>query len=225
VRRIALPGAIVQIAVATALGAGVATLWGWNLGAGIVFGLALSVASTVVLVKALESRGILESMNGRIAVGWLVVEDLVLVLMLVLLPPLSTVLGAGGPEVAAADVGDTIRLFAVTLGKVALFIGLMLVVGRRLFPWVLWQVARLGSRELFTLCVIVAAISLAYAAGALFGVSFALGAFFAGMVLRGSELSYRAAEESLPLRDAFAVLFFVSVGMLFDPGVLVRDPL
>jgi CPA2 family monovalent cation:H+ antiporter-2 len=222
VRKIALPGAIAQIAVATGLGAGVAALWGWNLGAGIVFGLALSVASTVVLIKALEARGVLETMNGRIAVGWLVVEDLVLVLMLVLLPPLATALGAGGPE---ASGGDTLRLLAVTLGKVALFIGLMLVVGRRLFPWVLWQVARLGSRELFTLCVIAAAVSLAYAAGVLFGVSFALGAFFAGMVLRGSDLSYRAAEESLPLRDAFSVLFFVAVGMIFDPTVLVRDPL
>ncbi|MBY0265488.1 MAG: Kef family K(+) transporter [Burkholderiales bacterium] len=222
VRKIALPGAVVQIAAATVMGAGVAHFWGWNLGAGIVFGLALSVASTVVLLKALEARGLVDSMNGRIAVGWLVVEDLVMVLALVLLPPLAGLLGGEG---ATPSGGELALTLGKTLGMVAVFIVLMLVVGKRVFPWVLWQVARTGSRELFTLCVIAAALGIAFGAAALFGVSFALGAFFAGMVLRESELSHRAAEESLPLRDAFAVLFFVSVGMLFDPMMLVEQPL
>jgi monovalent cation:H+ antiporter-2, CPA2 family len=220
VRRIALPGAILQIAVATALGMGVAHLWGWGWGAGLVFGLALSVASTVVLLRALEERGILDSINGRIAVGWLVVEDLVTVLMLVLLPALAGWLGGSG-----GDGKNLWATLAITLGQMAAFILFMLVVGRKLFPWFLWRVARTGSRELFTLCVIAAAVVIAYASSALFGVSFALGAFFAGMVLRESELSHRAAEESLPLRDAFSVLFFVSVGMLFDPNVLIEYPL
>jgi len=222
VRKIALPGAVVQIAVATAMGLALASGWGWNLAAGIVFGLSLSVASTVVLLKALESRGVLATPNGRIAVGWLVVEDLVMVLVLVLLPPLAGMAAGGNP---AADTSSLLLTLARTLGEVALFIGLMLVVGRRFFPWLLWQVARTGSRELFTLCVVAAALGIAYGSSALFGVSFALGAFFAGMVLRESALSYRAAEESLPLRDAFAVLFFVSVGMLFDPRVLLEQPL
>ncbi|RPJ48344.1 MAG: Kef family K(+) transporter [Betaproteobacteria bacterium] len=222
VRKIALPGAIAQIAVATALGMGVAHLWGWPLGAGIVFGLALSVASTVVLLKALESRGVMHSMNGRIAVGWLVVEDLVMVLALVLLPPLAGILGGSGDSVSGADL---LKTLAYTLGQVVVFVALMLFVGKRVFPWLLWQVARTASRELFTLCVIAAALGIAYGAAALFGVSFALGAFFAGMVLRESELSHRAAEESLPLRDAFAVLFFVSVGMLFDPMMVLNNPL
>ena len=226
VRRIALPGAIVQIAVATLLGIGVTALWGWSLAAGIVFGLALSVASTVVLLRALESRGVLESVNGRIAVGWLVVEDLVMVLVLVLLPPLSVWLG-GHSTVPAEGTGDQSLLttLVLTLGRVSVFIALMLVVGRRLFPWLLWQIAGTGSRELFTLCVIAAAVGIAYGSAELFGVSFALGAFFAGMVMRESPLSYRAAEESLPLRDAFSVLFFVSVGMLFDPYVLLSEPI
>ena len=225
VRHIALPGAIVQIVVATLLGASVAALWGWSLSAGLVFGLALSVASTVVLLKALESRGVLETVNGRIAVGWLVVEDLVTVLVLVLLPPLSLWLGGDAPD-HALKTGDRSLLttLAITLGQVAVFIGLMLVVGRRLFPKLLWLVARTGSRELFTLCVIAAAVGIAYGSAALFGVSFALGAFFAGVVMSESPLSYRAAEESLPFRDAFSVLFFVSVGMLFDPQVLMREP-
>jgi CPA2 family monovalent cation:H+ antiporter-2 len=222
VKKIALPGAVVQIAVATALGAALATAWGWNLMAGLVFGLSLSVASTVVLLKALESRGVLATPNGRIAVGWLVVEDLVMVLVLVLLPPLASM---SNGETASADWGSLLGKLAFTLGEVAVFIALMLVVGRRFFPWLLWQVARTGSRELFTLCVVAAALGIAYGSSAVFGVSFALGAFFAGMVLRESALSYRAAEESLPLRDAFAVLFFVSVGMLFDPSVLVERPL
>jgi CPA2 family monovalent cation:H+ antiporter-2 len=228
VRKIALPGACVQIGVATAMGAGLAYWWGWGLGAGIVFGLALSVASTVVLLKALESRGVLESVNGHIAVGWLVVEDLVCVLVLVLMPPLAGLMGgdvAADPAHAAAGGHGMVATLAITLGQVAAFIVLMLVVGRRFFPWLLWQVARTGSRELFTLCVIAAAVGIAYGSAALFGVSFALGAFFAGMVLRESELSYRAAQESLPLQDAFSVLFFVSVGMLFDPSVVVDRPL
>lgn len=221
VKRIALPGAVVQMGLATLLGMGVASWWGWSLGEALVFGLSLSCASTVVLLKALESRGILETMNGRIAVGWLVVEDLATVLVLVLLPPLAGILG--GTETATGDSSLWLTL-GKTLLQVGAFIVLMLVAGRRLLPWMLWQVARTGSRELFTLAVIAAAISIAYLAAELFNVSFALGAFFAGMVLRESEFSHRAAEESLPLRDAFAVLFFVSVGMLFDPVVLVEEP-
>src|SRR5262247_2228099 len=226
VRRIALPGAMVQIIVATLLGVGVAAFWGWSLAAGIVFGLALSVAGAVVLLRALESRGLLESVNGHIAVGWLVVEDIVMVFVLVLLPPLSVWL-TGDTNAGIGGTGNRslLETVLVTLGQVSIFIALMLVVGRRLFPWLLWQVARTGSRELFTLCVIATAVGIAYGSAELFGVSFALGAFFAGMVLRESPLSYRAAEESLPLRDAFSVLFFVSVGMLFDPGVLTRQPL
>jgi CPA2 family monovalent cation:H+ antiporter-2 len=223
VRRIAVPGAVVQIAVATALGAGTATAWGWPAGAAIVFGLALSVASTVVLLRALDDRGLLNSLNGRIAVGWLVVEDLVVVLILVLLPAVAGAMGGNAPSADPGDRALWARL-AITLAEVAAFVALMLVVGRRVFPRLLWMVARTGSRELFTLAVISAAVGVAYASARLFSVSFALGAFFAGMMLRESALSHRAAEESLPLRDAFAVLFFVSVGMLFDPGVLVREP-
>jgi CPA2 family monovalent cation:H+ antiporter-2 len=224
VRRIAIPGALLQIAVATALGMGTAALWGWSLGAALVFGLALSVASTVVLLRALESRGVLESMNGQIAVGWLIVEDLVMVLVLVLLPALAPLLGGADAGQAAGDPGIWATL-AITLAKVGAFIALMLVVGRRVFPRLLWLVARTGSRELFTLCVIAGAVSVAYGSAKLFDVSFALGAFFAGMMMRESEFSHRAAEESLPLRDAFSVLFFVSVGMLFDPRVLLEEPL
>ena len=222
VKRIALPGAILQIVVATAMGAGVATLWGWDFGASLVFGLALSVASTVVLLRALESRGVLESFNGHIAVGWLVVEDLVMVLVLVLLPALAGWLSG---DASGSTNGDLATTFLITLGKVAVFVAFMLIVGRRVFPWILWQVAGTGSRELFTLCVIAAAVGIAYGSAAIFGVSFALGAFFAGMVLRESALSHRAADESLPLRDAFSVLFFVSVGMLFDPRMLIEEPL
>ncbi|TBW11841.1 Kef family K(+) transporter [Azotobacter chroococcum subsp. isscasi] len=222
VRKIALPGAILQIAVATALGAGIAAAWDWSLGGALVFGLALSVASTVVLLRTLEAHGILDSMNGRIAVGWLVVEDLAMVLVLVLLPPLAGALGGDAPDAGAGSLWGTL---ALTLLKVSAFIALMLVGGRRVLPKLLWLVAGTGSRELFTLCVVAAAVSIAYGAAELFGVSFALGAFFAGMVLRESEFSHRAAEESLPLREAFAVLFFVSVGMLFDPRVLVEQPL
>jgi len=219
VKGIALPGAVLQIAVATLLGIGLTHVWGWNLGAGLVFGLALSVASTVVLLRALEDRGELDSFNGRIAVGWLVVEDLVTVLVLVLLPALAGPLGGKGEE------GSLWLSLGKTLLQVGAFIAFMLLVGRKLFPWFLWRVAKTGSRELFTLSVIAAAVGIAYGSSHLFGVSFALGAFFAGMVLRESELSHRAAEETLPLRDAFSVLFFVSVGMLFDPRVLIENPL
>ncbi|CAN5402331.1 cation:proton antiporter [soil metagenome] len=228
VRRIAIPGAIVQIAAATALGMATAHyFWDWGIGASLVFGLALSVASTVVLLRGLESRGVLESSSGRIAVGWLIVEDLVMVLVLVLLPPLSELLGGkslatdGGTEVGGSVWGT----LAFTLVKVTAFIALMLIVGRRAFPRLLWLVARTGSRELFTLCVVAGALGVAYGSAKLFDVSFALGAFFAGMMMRESEFSHRAAEESLPLRDAFSVLFFVSVGMLFDPAVLLQEPL
>jgi len=222
VKRIAVPGAVVQMAAATALGFGVATLWGWSTGAALVFGLSLSVASTIVLLRALEAQGTLESINGRIAVGWLIVEDLAMVLVLVLLPPLAMLLDptSGGGRMD----GETWLTLATTLAKVAGFVVLMLVVGRRLLPRILWHLASTGSRELFTLCVIAAAVGVAYGAAKLFGVSFALGAFFAGMVMRESEYSHRAADEILPLRDAFSVLFFVSVGMLFNPAVLLDEP-
>jgi len=221
VRRVALPGAVVQMGVATALGAALATAWGWPLTGAIVFGLALSVASTVVLLKALEGKGMLESVNGRIAVGWLVVEDLAMVIVLVLLPPLADLASGAG---SGAQTGQIWLALGRTLLAVAAFVALMLLVGRRALPWLLWQVTRTGSRELFTLCVVAAAVSIAYGSAMLFGVSFALGAFFAGMVLRESEFSHRAAEETLSLREAFSVLFFVSVGMLFDPRILVDEP-
>jgi monovalent cation:H+ antiporter-2, CPA2 family len=222
VRKIALPGAIVQMVTATMLGTGVALCWGWNYSSALIFGLSLSVASTVVLLRALEERGALDSINGHIAVGWLLVEDLAMVVVLVLLPPLAH----GLHGAATADIQQPLWwVLGVTLIKVSTFIGLMLLVGRRIFPKLLWYIARTGSRELFTLCVITAAISIAYGAAKLFGVSFALGAFFAGMIMRESSYSHRAAEESLPLRDAFAVLFFVSVGMLFDPLALLNQPL
>jgi CPA2 family monovalent cation:H+ antiporter-2 len=221
VKRIALPGAVVQMGVATLLGLGMALWWGWSFGAGVIFGLSLSCASTVVLLKALEARGVLETMNGRIAVGWLVVEDLATVLVLVLLPPAAGMLGG---TVVPVDGTPVWRTIGQTLLEVSAFVALMWIVGRRVLPWLLWQVARTGSRELFTLSVVASAISIAYGAAELFSVSFALGAFFAGMVMRESEFSHRAAEESLPLRDAFAVLFFVAVGMLLDPAVLMAEP-
>ena len=226
VKNIAVPGAIVQMTVATLMGGTIAYYWGWGWGGALVFGLALSVASTVVLLRALESRGQLDSVNGRIAVGWLVVEDLMMALALVLLPPLAGLLLAYEASGASAQApGALFSTVLVTLLKAAAFVVLMLLVGKRLLPKFLWLVARTGSRELFTLCVISAALGVALGAAKLFDVSFALGAFFAGMMLRESELSHRAAEESLPLRDAFSVLFFVSVGMLFDPMVLVQEPL
>ncbi|MDR7037734.1 MULTISPECIES: YbaL family putative K(+) efflux transporter [Methylobacterium] len=225
VRSIALPGAVVQIAVATAMGGGLALAWGWSLGAGLVFGLALSVASTVVLLRALEERALLDSDKGRIAVGWLIVEDLAMVLALVLLPALAPSLGGsegGGHHGGGGNLWLTLGL---TLAKVAIFASLMLIGGRRFVPWLLDQAARTGSRELFTLAVLALALGIAFGSAELFGVSFALGAFFAGMVLAESDLSHQAAADSLPLQDAFAVLFFVSVGMLFDPGILIREPL
>ena len=225
VKAIALPGAIVQIAVATLLGTAVALLWDWSLGGAIVFGLCLSVASTVVLLRALEAKGLLKSVNGQIAVGWLVVEDLVMVLVLVLLPALAGLLKAqGGDTDVVPDVREIWTTVGITLAKVTAFIVLMLVVGRRVLPKLLWWVARTGSQELFTLGVVAIAIGVAFGAAKLFDVSFALGAFFAGMMMRESEFSHRAADESLPLRDAFAVLFFVSVGMLFDPAVIWTQP-
>ncbi|MEG3192790.1 YbaL family putative K(+) efflux transporter [Lysobacter sp. D1-1-M9] len=220
VKAIALPGAIVQIAVATALGWGLSQLLGWSHGAGIVFGLALSVASTVVLLRALEERRLVETYRGRIAVGWLIVEDLAMVLALVLLPALAEVLrGEGG---GMSDVGGALL---GTFLKVGGFVAFMLIIGRRVIPWVLERVAGTGSRELFTLCVLAIAMGVAFGSAEMFGVSFALGAFFAGMLLNESEFSAKAATETLPLRDAFAVLFFVSVGMLFDPMILVEHPL
>ena len=226
VRRIALPGAAVQITVATLLGAAVSHLWGWSWGSGIVFGLCLSVASTVVLLRALEDRGLLDSADGRIAVGWLVVEDLFTVLALVLLPAFSIFLG-GHPPRGAGTAGDAelASTIGITLGKVTAFVLLMAIVGRRAVPWLLERVARVGSRELFTLSVLAVAVGIAVGASALVGVSFALGAFFAGMVVNGSDLSHEAAADALPLQDAFSVLFFVAVGMLFDPAILVRQPL
>jgi monovalent cation:H+ antiporter-2, CPA2 family len=221
VKRIALPGAIIQMATATLMGMWLAHTWGWSIGEGLIFGLALSCASTVVLLKALESRGFLDSMNGKIAVGWLVVEDLITVLVLVLMPPLASILGGSSPS-SATSLTYTLVITAL---QVTGFIALMLIVGKRFLPWMLWHVTKTGSRELFTLSVISAAIGIAYGSAKLFNISFALGAFFAGMVMRESEFSHRAAEESLPLRDAFAVLFFVSVGMLFEPTILVEKPL
>lgn len=219
VRRIALPGAILQIAVATLLGIGVSMMWGWSFGSALVFGLSLSCASTVVLLKALGDRGLLNSVNGKIAVGWLLVEDLVMVLALVLLPATAVLLG--GVPIAGSDTDANIWMtLALTLLKVAGFIAFMLIIGKRLVPFIMQIVARLGSRELFTLTVVAAAVSIAFGAYKVFGVSMALGAFFAGMVVKESDFSHRAEEETLPLREIFSILFFVSVGMLFDPRIL-----
>lgn len=222
VRRIAVPGAILQIAVATLLGVGVSMLWGWSFGSALVFGLSLSCASTVVLLKALGDRGLLDSVNGKIAVGWLLVEDLVMVLVLVLLPATAVLLGGKAPEGADGNIWLTL---GITLLKVIGFIAFMLIVGKRVVPIIMQFVARLGSRELFTLTVVAAAVSIAYGSYAIFGVSMALGAFFAGMVVKESDFSHRAEEETLPLREIFSILFFVSVGMLFDPSILVERPL
>ncbi|MRG56956.1 Kef family K(+) transporter [Phyllobacterium sp. SYP-B3895] len=235
VRAIAIPGAVVQIVAATILGAGLAWILGWGLQAGLVFGLALSVASTVVLLRAMQERRLIETERGRIAVGWLIVEDLAMVLALVLLPAIAGALNSGGDgEQAMRALSDPIvnyfnlgvlGVILLTLGKVAAFVAVMLIVGRRVIPWTLHAIAHTGSRELFRLAVLAIALGVAFGAAKLFGVSLALGAFFAGMIMSESELSHRAAEESLPLRDAFAVLFFVSVGMLFDPMTIVQDPL
>jgi monovalent cation:H+ antiporter-2, CPA2 family len=225
VKAIAIPGALAQILVATALGMGAAHFWGWPFGAGVLFGLALSVASTVVLLRALEQQGRLATEEGRIAVGWLVVEDLVTVLALVLLPALAGVLGGEAPPGLAAP-GDTLwHTLAFTLGKVALFVALMLIVGARIFPWILRHALRTQSRELFTLAAVALALGVAFGAAKLFGVSVALGAFFAGMVISGSDHSHSASNYLQPLQDTFAALFFVAVGMLFEPSVLVRHPL
>ncbi|ABF09164.1 K+:H+ antiporter [Cupriavidus metallidurans] len=224
VKRIAIPGAIVQISIATALSMLVAWGFDWSWGQGLVYGLALSVASTVVLLRALQERDLIESPQGRIAVGWLIVEDLAMVLTLVLLPAMARLLGGGDANATAPTTMEVLIEVLSTLGKVAAFVAVMLVIGRRFIPWMLERIVWTGSRELFRLGVLATALGVAFGAYALFGVSFALGAFFAGMVLAESEFSHRAAEESLPLRDAFSVLFFVSVGMLFDPMVLVNDP-
>jgi len=231
VRVIAVPGALGQIAVATLLGMGLAWTMGWGMGAGLVFGLALSVASTVVLLRALQERRQVETEKGRIAVGWLIVEDLVMVVTLVLVPPLAALLGGKAPAemaspglAASLGVGPVWGTLLITAAKLALFVASMLVIGRKLIPWMLHYVAHTGSRELFRLAVLAIALGVAFGSAKLFGVSFALGAFFAGMVLAESPLSHQAAKETLPLRDAFAVLFFVSVGMLFDPRVLANHP-
>jgi CPA2 family monovalent cation:H+ antiporter-2 len=223
VKRIAIPGAIVQIGVATLLGIGLGTALGWPIGGGLVFGLALSVASTVVLLRALQERRLVDSERGRIAIGWLIVEDLAMVLTLVLLPALAGLLK--GEASNGASLAEVAMPLLITLGNVAAFVVFMLMVGRRVIPMLLHYVAHTGSRELFRLAVFAISLGVAFGAAILFDVSFALGAFFAGMVLSESELSQRAANETLPLRDAFAVLFFVSVGMLVDPAILLREPL
>jgi CPA2 family monovalent cation:H+ antiporter-2 len=223
VRKIAIPGAVVQIAAATGLGIGMAWWLGWPVGAGIVFGLALSVASTVVLLRALQERRLLETERGRIAVGWLIVEDIAMVLTLVMLPALAPVLKSSAAA-SSYDYSSLIFPLVLTIGKVVAFVAVMLIVGKRVIPWILHYVAHTGSRELFRLAVLAIALGCAFGAALLFDVSFALGAFFAGMIMSESELSQRAANETLPLRDAFAVLFFVSVGMLVDPMIVVREP-
>ena len=232
VKAIAIPGALAQIAVATAAGTLVGWGLGWGIGAGLIFGLALSVASTVVLLRALQERGLVETERGRIAVGWLVVEDLVMVLALVMIPPLAGLLGgravpveAEAAQIAEIGIGPVAATLLLTLIKVSAFVGIMLVVGRRFIPWLLEYVAGTGSRELFRLSVLAIALGVAYGSSLIFGVSFALGAFFAGMVMAGSTLSAQATKDVIPLRDAFAVLFFVSVGMLFNPMVLVENPI
>ncbi|KRE16969.1 sodium:proton antiporter [Bosea sp. Root381] len=229
VKAIAVPGAIVQIGIATLLGLGLGLALGWSWISGAVFGLALSTASTVVLLRAMQERRMVQTEKGRIAVGWLIVEDIAMVLALVLLPVLAEALngtpaGAGpGPLATRFDLGIW-GVLGLTVAKLFAFLAFMLIVGRRVIPWVLHWVAHTGSRELFRLAVLAVALGVAFISASLFGVSFALGAFFAGMILNESPLSQRAAEETLPLRDAFAVLFFVSVGMLFDPGILLRAP-
>jgi CPA2 family monovalent cation:H+ antiporter-2 len=226
VRGVAVPGAIIQILFATLLGVGLAEWWGWSLGAGIVFGLSLSVASTVVLLKALEERNLVNSASGRVAIGWLIVEDLAMVLALVLLPALAELLG-GHPAANAAHGSDMplALTLLLTLLQVGAFAAMAIFLGPKVVPWLLTRVARTGSRELFTLTVLAIALGIAFGSAQIFGVSFALGAFFAGVVMSESNLSHRAAADSLPLQNAFSVLFFVSVGMLFDPSILVRQPL
>lgn len=225
VKAIAIPGAVVQISVATLLGWALSWAMGWPTVQGIVFGFSLATASTVVLLRAMEERRLLDTHRGRIAVGWLIVEDLACVLALVLMPVLAEVMGEVSTSGQPVTAGEVLASIGLTLLKVALFVAVMLVVGRRVIPWALKAVARTGSRELFTLSILAMALGVAFGSAMLFGVSFALGAFFAGMLLNESELSHKAANDSLPLRDAFAVLFFVSVGMLFNPNILVAHPL
>ncbi|WP_225763064.1 YbaL family putative K(+) efflux transporter [Stenotrophomonas sp. Marseille-Q4652] len=222
VKSIAIPGAVAQITVATLLGWGVALLMGWPHLHGLVFGFSLATASTVVLLRAMEERRLLETTRGKIAVGWLIVEDLACVLALVMMPVIADVFGPGAE--GTQSVGGVLGKIGWTFVQLGLFVAVMLLVGRRVIPWVLERIAGTGSRELFTLSVLAIALGVAFGAAALFGVSFALGAFFAGMMLNESELSHKAAHDWLPLRDAFAVLFFVSVGMLFDPMILVQHP-
>jgi len=223
VKNIAIPGALVQILAATLLGMGMTWWLGWHWGAGLIFGLALSVASTVVLLRALEERQLIDSRRGKIAVGWLIVEDLVMVLALVLIPALAGLLSA--EPSAGSGEQDILWPLLLTLGKVAAFIALMITLGGRLIPWLLERSAGSGSRELFTLAVLAIAMGVSYGSAVLFGVSFALGAFFAGMILNSSQYNHQAADDSRPLRDAFAVLFFVAVGMLFNPSILLDEPL
>ncbi|MBK7210085.1 MAG: Kef family K(+) transporter [Xanthomonadales bacterium] len=225
VRKIVIPGALFQVLIASSLGLLLGWLLGWQWGSSLIFGVCLSVASTVVLLRALEERRLLETRRGRIAIGWLIVEDLLMVLVLVMLPPLAGLLGGDSIEARTASSGDVLRALGWTLGKVTVFIVLMLAIGRRVIPWVLERTAGAGSRELFTLAVLAIALGVAYVATAIFSVSFALGAFLAGVMLNESKLSHQAASDSLPMRDAFAVLFFVSVGMLFDPHILIEQPL
>jgi CPA2 family monovalent cation:H+ antiporter-2 len=227
-RGVAVPGALLQMACATLMGWGLARLMGWGDAAGIIFGFCLSVASTVVLLRALTERGELATTQGHTAVGWLVVEDMAMVVALVLVPVLAAVTQdrpAAGLMIGLGGAEGVALMLVITLGKVAIFVALMLVVGARVLPWALSWVGRLRSRELFSLAALVTALGIAYLAYVLFGVSFALGAFLAGLVLGQSALSQKAAEQTLPLRDAFAVLFFVAVGMLFDPLIVLRQPL
>ena len=229
VRKIAVPGALVQIALAVALTCAVSSLWGASLGSSVVMGLALSVASTVVLLRALEVQGILKSASGQIAIGWLIVEDLVTVIILVLLPVFATALGgqAIGSNAAGHDhgVGELLPALGIVLAKFLGFVVFMLLIGERLLRWLLERVAATKLRELFTIAVVAAAIGIAFEAAELFGLSFALGAFFAGVVVGESDHSHRAEIELRPLQDAFTALFFVAMGMLFDPSILVRQPL
>lgn len=222
VKYVAVMGAVGQMAASTIVTMVISHLWGYSWGEALVFGVCLSCASTVVLLKALEAKGLLQTLDGQITVGWLVVEDLMTVLILVLLPPLSSMLT--GLSVPTGNTDSLWYIILMTLVRVLAFIVLMLVIGKRVLPWVLWQVAKLGSREMFTLSVLTIAIGIAYGASELFGVSFALGAFFSGMVMRESKYAHRAAIESLPLRDAFSVIFFVGVGMMFDPRILIEQP-
>lgn len=223
VRRIAIPGAFAQIIIATLLGMGLCALLGWPIVAGFMFGLSLSVASTVVLLRSLQEWHMVQTPAGLIAVGWLIVEDLIMVLVLVLVPVLATILQPGA-DVTKVNWLETIGLVMITLAKTAAFILITWFLGKRVVPWILRYIAHTGSRELFCLGVLAIALGIAYAAAIFFGVSFALGAFFAGMLLNESPLNHRASEESLPLRDAFSVLFFISVGMLFNPIIIINHP-